>query len=271
MAGAFDPAWLDAADRGGVTRRDALEAFGVAPGWDGRDTLDPATTLGFLEVHIEQGPVLEAKGAALGVVTAIAGASRGRVAVSGEAGHAGTLPMGMRRDALAAAAEMVLAVEARGRATADLVATVGRLAVAGGGAVNTVSGAVEFSLDIRSPEDAIRHAAVAGVATDVAEIAARRGVTAGTAITYDAPAAPCDPALRAALAAAIAETGAPVVELASGAGHDAMAFRGRLPMAMLFARCRGGISHNPAEHCSGADMEAAARALASAARRILGA
>lgn len=270
LAGAYDPSWLDAVDRDGTTRRAALDAFGVTPGWDAADTLDPASTVGFLELHIEQGPVLEARGHALGIVSAIAGASRGRVIVAGEAGHAGTLPMGMRRDALAAAAEMVIAVEETGRAgrNDDLVATVGRFAVAGGGAVNTVAGAVEFSLDVRAPENATRRAAVATIERRVTAVAAARGVSARVEISYDAPAAPCDPGLMAALTSAVAEAGHGRGALPSGAGHDAMAFRGRIPMAMLFARCQGGISHNPAEFCSPEDMEAAARVLCAAARHV---
>jgi allantoate deiminase len=258
LAGRYDPTWLDERDRDGVTRRAALQAFGVTPGWRAGDTLDPAMTRGYVEVHIEQGPVLEAEGRALGIVTAIAGASRRRVTVTGEAGHAGTLPMAMRRDALAAAAEMVLAVEARARATPGLVGTVGRIEVAGGGAVNIVPGAATFSLDLRAPEDAMRKAALSDLAEAFAAIARRRGVAAALDMPYDAPAAPCDPHLQQALAEALAQRGHDVFCLPSGAGHDAMAFRERLPLAMLFVRCAGGISHNPAEACAPADMEAAA-------------
>ena len=188
-------------------------------------------------------------------------APRGLVTLKGYAGHAGTLPMTMRQDALAAAAEMVLAVEARGRAEADLVATVGTLHVGGGGAVNVVPGAVQFSLDVRSPDDAARHRAVEDLRASLQEIAARRQVSCSIVMNYDSPACPCDSDLQQRLAGAIAATGLKPVHLPSGAGHDAMAFRGVFPTAMLFVRCKGGVSHNPAEYASAADMEAGARVL----------
>ncbi len=262
LAGTFDPAVLDERDEEGVSRRQALVAFGCNPEAIASEARSAATTLGYVEVHIEQGPVLEADELAVGVVTAISGATRGIVEVAGEPGHAGTVPMHGRRDALAAAAEMVLAVEARAKGQTDLVATVGRLALTNA-AGNTIPGKVQFSLDVRAPIDAQRAAAVADIKAAIARIAAQRNVAAQVTLTHDAPATPCDSRLMQLLSNGIEGIGLEVRHLPSGAGHDAMAFRGRLPLAMLFVRCKGGISHNPAEHASAADIDVAARVLLS--------
>ena len=260
IAGRFDPACLDERDSSGMTRREWLEALGCLAAEIPAVARDPAKLLGYLEVHIEQGPVLEAEGLPVGIVTAINGTSRGEVRVTGVAGHAGTLPMGMRHDAIAATAEMVLAVEARARAEEGLVATVGVIG-APAGAINVVSGEARFTLDVRSASDTARRAAVADIGTAVSRIAATRGVSASFDIPYDAPATPCDPAFMQGFAQAITRAGIAPYELPSGAGHDAMAFRGVTPIAMLFVRCKGGISHNPAEYAAPADMETGARIL----------
>ena len=262
VAGTFDPAVLDERDEQGISRRQALVAFGCEPDAIAQEARTAATALGYVEVHIEQGPVLEAEDLAVGVVTAISGATRGVVEVAGQSGHAGTVPMHGRRDALAAAAEMVLAVEARAQGEPDLVATVGRLALTNA-AGNTIPGKVQFSLDVRAPIDAQRATAVADIKVAVARIAADRNVGAQVTLTHDAPATPCDARLMQLLSNGIEGIGLRVCQLPSGAGHDAMAFRGRLPLAMLFVRCEGGISHNPAEHASTADIGVAARVLLS--------
>ena len=193
-------------------------------------------------------------------MTAISGASRGRVIIRGESGHAGTVPMALRKDALTAAAEIVLAVEACARAEATVVATVGRLEVANG-AVNTVPGLVEMTLDVRAPSDVDRKRAVGDITREVAAIAARRGVAADVSFTYEANAVESDGMLIDGLADAVGRQGLELLALPSGAGHDAMSFGGRIPAAMLFVRCRGGISHSPLEYASEADMDAAARVL----------
>ncbi len=267
VAGRFDPAALDDADADGITRRAALAAFGAPAGAFAACNRGQSARA-YVEAHIEQGPVLEALGLPLGVVTAIAGASRGRVVVTGEAGHSGTLPMTMRHDALTAAAEMILAIEARGQAEPSLVATVGTLTVPGG-AVNVVPGTVQFSLDVRAPQDAQRDAALADIRTRLAEIAARRGLSVRLDLTYEAAAAPCDPQVQAALAAAVARTGTPVHHLPSGAGHDGLALNGVIPIAMLFVRSRNG-SHNPREEASAADIGLAAQALAGFVAELAG-
>jgi allantoate deiminase len=260
LAGRFDPKTLDEVDRDGVSRRAGLKTLGCDVARISAEARDPAQTLGYLEVHIEQGPVLEHENLPVAVVTAINGASRGKVTVTGVAGHAGTVPMHLRQDAIAAAAEMVLAVERIATGTPELVATVGTVEIADS-AVNAVPGLATFSLDVRSPSDAARQAAVAALRTTFAEIARRRSVTVGMSMTYDAPAAACDVRLTAALSRAIEHGGYPLRHLASGAGHDAMAFKDVIPFAMLFVRCRGGISHNPAEFATLEDIDIAANVL----------
>jgi allantoate deiminase len=260
IAGRFDPQWLDERDGDGMSRREALTAFGCDAATIADAACKPEDILGYVEVHIEQGPVLEAEGLALGIVTAINGASRGTVDVTGEAGHAGTVPMALRRDALTAAAEMILAIEQRGRAEPGLVATVGRLETPGG-AVNTVPGKVALSLDVRAPSDERRRGAVSDVETAIRAIAAARGVEARVRMSYDAPAAACDAHLVAALERAAERCGERTRRLASGAGHDGMAFRDIVPFAMLFVRCRRGVSHHPDEFASTEDIGAAARVL----------
>lgn len=259
-AGTFDPAALEQPDADGITRREALIQFGADPAQAMKQARDPAQTLGYVEVHIEQGPVLEAEGLPIGIVTAINGATRGTITIKGQSGHSGTLPMKLRHDALTAAAEIILAIEAVGRSQNGLVATVGRIETPYG-AVNIVPGAVTMSLDVRSPSDAERKEAVARIGGEILAIAQRRGVEAAFTPSYDMPAAPCDPQLMDQLGRSFERLGHAPYRLASGAGHDAMSFNGRIPIAMIFARCRGGISHNPAEFTSPEDMEAATVAL----------
>jgi hydantoinase/carbamoylase family amidase len=218
---------------------------------------NPADYLGFVEVHIEQGPVLEREGLAVGVVSAIAGATRLQVAVTGMAGHAGTVPMSLRRDALAAAAEAILAVEACCRGHDGVVGTVGQIE-ARPGAVNVIAGAACFSVDVRAGDDAQRVAALARIHAAFDAIAARRAVCIETERTHEADACPCSDWLSGRLAAAIAARDLPVRRLPSGAGHDAMAMAALTDVAMLFVRCAGGISHHPDEAMSRHDAQAAA-------------
>ena len=260
LAGVFDLKLLDDCDRDGISRRQALMDFGCNPAHIPSVARDPAQVLGYVELHIEQGPVLEAENLPMAVVTAINGGTRATVDVRGNRGHAGTVPMALRHDALAAAAEMILAVEQRARGNADLVGTVGRLDIANA-ATNTVPGSVTWTFDVRSPSDAERHTAVADIERQIATIARARRVETAVTITYNTPAATSDAGLSQHLAASISRQGHPVRRMPSGAGHDAMSFRGRIPFTMLFVRCRGGISHHPAEHASVADIEIAARIL----------
>jgi allantoate deiminase len=267
LAGSFNPAALAGRDAEGVSMAEALTAFGGNPDAVPAIARAPQTILGYVELHIEQGPVLEAAALAAGVVTAINGASRFTVTVTGQAGHAGTVPMAMRRDALTAAAEMLLAVEAVGRASPDLVATVGALSLHPG-APNSVPGSVKFSIDVRAPVDAARFDAVLAMTATLDRIAASRNVDLSLTQTHDAPAVACAPWLQAQLAEALAARGLPVLHLPSGAGHDAMAMADLCPVGMLFIRCRGGISHTPAESITPADADIAVDALTDFLRKF---
>jgi allantoate deiminase len=267
VAGTFDPAMLDARDADGVTVREALQAFGCDPAAIPGIARRRGQALAYVEVHIEQGPVLEAEDLPVGIVTAINGASRFKVEVAGEAGHAGTVPMGLRRDALAAAAEMVLAVERRALAVPELVGTVGRLEVAPG-AVNVIPAAARFTIDLRAPDDAVRTEAAADLERTFRDIAARRGVTLRLERTYDEPARVCDPALVEGISAAVERAGVRPRRLPSGAGHDGLAVAALCPIGMLFVRCKGGISHNPAESITAEDAGTAVAVLVDLLRRF---
>lgn len=260
LAGTFDRTVLDRTDAAGATMRDALLGFGLDPERIGDAARKSDEVLAYVELHIEQGPVLESCGLPVGVVTAINGGSRLWVEVAGMAGHAGTVPMGLRRDALAAAAECALAVERIASRIADVVATVGRIE-AHPGAVNVIPGKARFSLDARAPSDETRQQAVAAMRTEFDAIAARRGVAISAAPVWDARTAACSPLLQQQLAAAIRAEGFPAHHLPSGAGHDGMSVCAIAPIAMLFVRCAGGISHNPAEEVTLSDVGIGARVL----------
>ena len=260
LAGTFDPVSLMARDADDITLAEALASFGCDPAGIAGLGRDPSDLLGYIEVHIEQGPVLETEDLPVGIVSAIAGASRLAVTLTGQAGHAGTVPMRLRRDALAAAAEMTLAVERVAIETPDLVATVGRLDLHPG-AVNVIPGRVAFTLDVRSPYDPVRHNAVELLRQRFSDIAIRRGLHLHIASTYDEAAAPCAPWLIEAWTAAVARLGLRPLELPSGAGHDGLAMASLCPIGMLFVRCADGISHNPAESVTAADAAVAVATL----------
>ena len=265
LAGKFDMAVLDGKDSGGTTLREALGAFGCDTSAIPALARAPANVRVFVETHIEQGPVLLQEELPVGVVTAIAGATRARVTLEGEEGHAGTVPMALRRDALAAACEMVHGLEAYCRATETrVVGTVGKLAIPNGGAINVIPGRVEFTVDIRSGDNTQRCEAVGAIEAAFREIAKVRGVAIGWTQLLELGAAPCDAAEQERLAAAIRAHGIAVRRLPSGAGHDAMQFAGVVPIAMLFVRCgNGGISHSPRETLAAGDAEIAATVLLS--------
>ncbi|WP_432259947.1 Zn-dependent hydrolase [Cupriavidus sp. TMH.W2] len=262
LAGRFDPALLERQDADGITLREALAATDL-PGAGELQALraaavDPASLLGFVEVHIEQGPVLLHHGLALGVVTQIAGSSRFTVRVEGQASHAGTTPMGMRRDAAAGAAEMILLVEQRCAAAPTLVGTVGQLQVPNGSG-NVIPAACTFSMDIRAGEDGIREAAIADIVAGIGQIAERRGLTAQVERVPPVNNAPCARWLMGQFGAVLKKRGLPAFELPSGAGHDAMMMQRITEVAMLFVRCgNGGISHNPLETITAEDAQLAA-------------
>ena len=260
IAGLFDNEALEAKDANGITLRQALRQFGGDPDGVAALARRREDVAAYVEVHIEQGPLLEARGLPVGVVTAISGASRRNVTLEGFAGHAGTVPMALRRDAAAAAAEMVLALEALALERPEIVATVGRIAVLPG-AVNVIPGGAEFSIDLRSPSNVARRDAMAEAERRFHAIAERRGIGIAVRGLYEEDAATCDPLLMAALDRAVAAQGVEVLHLPSGAGHDGLAMTALCPFAMLFVRCKGGISHNPAEAVTEADVGIAAEVL----------
>ncbi len=263
LAGRFDPAMLDARDRDGVTMREALVAFGGDPDRIASLARTSPPPLVFIESHIEQGPVLLDEGLSVGVVTSIAGLYRVKVRVTGVAGHAGTVPMGGRRDALTAAAQMALEVERLcGARPGELVGTVGKFAVAGGGATNVIPGHVEFTIDLRSGSDGARRAALPELEKAFREIAAHRKVQLDWEPFFEWFSAPCNREQQDALARSIEAHGIEVLRLPSGAGHDAMELARVAPMAMLFVRCgNGGISHNPLETMTAEDADIATSVL----------
>jgi allantoate deiminase len=267
LAGRFNPAWLDGRDQDGVSLRDALIAFGGDPEGAAGLARDPARYRGYLEVHIEQGPLLEARNLPVGIVSAINGITRARATVIGEAGHAGTVPMSMRRDALAAVAEMIGIVERAGSTRTDTVATVG-VAQVQPGAINVIPARVDFTLDARSPDDAVRLAMVQDIITECEAAAQRRGVGFTIEPFMDSPATPMDKSLVEQLETAVRGLDIEPLHLSSGAGHDAVAMATLCPSAMLFVRCKDGISHNPAESITVEDADAAARVLIEAVNRI---
>ena len=262
VAGRFDPAVLESVDADGVTMRQAMVAAGLDPAAIPAAAFDQRKLLGFVEVHIEQGPVLLNEAAPLGVVTSIAGSIRCLVTITGLAGHAGTVPMNLRRDAAAAAAEVVLAVEKRCSGTPGLVGTVGQLQVPAG-AMNVIPGRCELSVDIRADDDLVRDAAFADVAAETERIAVRRKVEIQWRKVLDVGCVPCAPKMQQRWADSIRRiTGSDEVRrLPSGAGHDAMVLAQITAMGMLFVRCgNGGISHHPSETLSAQDADLAARA-----------
>jgi allantoate deiminase len=259
VAGCFDHAWLERRDADGVTLSEALRVFGGDPQGLADARRDPVDLIGYYEVHIEQGPVLEAGEVPLGVVSAIAGQSRTRITFTGEAGHAGTVPMTLRRDALCAAAEFVGAVEALARDQDGVVATVGELEVHGG-ASNVIPGRVTLSLDTRHATDSLRKAVGVRLHERAGAIADRRRSALEWEVVQETPAVSCSSELTELLTQAVAASGHPVVRLSSGAGHDAVMLSRIAPVAMLFVRCAGGVSHNPAESVTAQDVASAVEA-----------
>ncbi len=232
---------------------EAIRRFGGDPARIGDDRWQGERPLGYLEVHIEQGPVLEAMGLPVGVVSAIAGQSRFEITVTGEAGHAGTVPMDRRHDGLTAASEVVLAVEAEANRNAQMVATVGKLEVEPG-AANVIPGRVSFTLDVRHPDDTEREGACKAILSSARDTASRRGVDIDARPVSERAAVACSPRMIALLL----EAGGPgVIQLPSGAGHDAVYMSELTDIGMLFVRCKGGVSHHPAESVEAADVAVA--------------
>lgn len=267
LAGTLAPETLSLKDRTGVAMDAAMTTFGLDPSAMATVARQPAGMAGYLEVHIEQGPVLERAGLPVGVVTAICGISRHAVTVVGETGHAGTVPMEGRRDALSAAADFIAVVTRAARQKADLRATFGELSLRPN-VVNAIPGRVALTLEIRAPEDTARTAFEAEVASLALGLAFEHRVSIETERTYAQPAVTCDSALRGHLERACADIGLAPLPLPSGATHDASAMADLCPVAMLFVRCRGGVSHRPDEHASAEDMGVAVDVLVRAIERV---
>ncbi len=261
MAGTFDARVLNARDNTGLSMHDALVQFGLDPNCIGGAARSRREVHAYMELHIEQGPVLEIEQIPVGVVTAISGATRLAASLTGMAGHAGTVPMRLRRDALAGAAECIVSIEEFCRNDeGGLVGTVGRIKSMPG-AANVIPGQVSFTLDLRAPTDAHRERALADIVQLTEAIAKRRDLALQIDVTHESRSVPCASWLRAQVAEAIATEGYRPFELPSGAGHDGMAIIDVADVGMLFVRCRGGVSHHPDEHVDKADADAGARVL----------
>ncbi|PPU56704.1 allantoate amidohydrolase [Xanthomonas dyei] len=257
VAGTLDPTTLAVTDAAGIDVATALADWDLDIAHIHHAARAPGSVLAYLETHIEQGPVLEAAGLPVGIVTAIAAQRRFALRFDGRAGHAGTTTMALRRDALSAAAEALLAIERIAReGSNDLVATVGKLQLAPG-ATNVVPGRVDCTLDVRAGDDATRDAAVRAISQALARIGAARGIAIAITPLQTLAASPCAATLMTRLDHAVAAQGIAPRRLVSGAGHDAMTMAALCPTAMLFVRCAGGISHHPDEHVDPADAEVA--------------
>ena len=255
VIGAFDPRWLDQTDASGIRMREAMTLAGLDPAAIPSCRRDPAAALGFIEVHIEQGPVLNELGLPLGIVTSINGVSRFVAEVIGTASHAGTTPMDRRRDAVGAVAELVLFLERRAAADGDSVGTVGIVEVPSG-SINVVPGRCHFTLDLRAPVDAQRQSLADDVLGELQAICLRRGLRHTVEESLSAKAAPSDAGAQARWERAVAALGVPVHRMPSGAGHDAMKLHEVMPQAMLFVRGgNSGISHNPLEEITADDAQ----------------
>ena len=268
LTGDFNPDWLDQQDADGITMRSAMQHAGLCIDDIPKLQRDPAQYLGFIEVHIEQGPVLNELDIPLGVVTAINASVRYQCSITGMASHAGTTPMNRRRDAAVGVAELALFMEARATQDGDSVATIGMLQVPNG-SINVVPGQCHFSLDIRAPSNAQRDALRDDILAKLADICERRGLQYRTEQTMQESAAPSAPAWQQRWEAAVQALGVPVFRLPSGAGHDAMKLHKILPQAMLFVRgLNSGISHNPLESSTNDDMQLAVDAFAHVLQQL---
>jgi hydantoinase/carbamoylase family amidase len=268
VAGRFDATLLECRDAEGVSLAAAMAEAGLDPAGIPALARRREDLLGYLEVHIEQGPVLLEAGLPVGIVSAIAGSVRSMITITGTAGHAGTVPMARRHDAAAAAAELVLYVEKRCAQAPTLVGTVGQLAIPDG-AINIIPGRCVLSLDVRAGDDVTRDAAISDINAEMARIAARRGVKIESREVQRTATVPCSPRLQSLLSDAVTRAGLSPRELPSGAGHDAMMFDALTDIAMLFVRCgNGGVSHSPREIITAEDADIAARVMLDTVLRL---
>lgn len=256
VAGTLEPHDLERHDANGITVADAVRWFGGRPDRISEDRWSRPKPIGYVEVHIEQGPVLDLHGLPVGVVTAIAGQNRFSISFQGEAGHAGTVPMERRRDALVVAAMFVVAVEQEARAREGLVATVGKLEVQPG-AANVIPSRVDLSLDVRHADDSVRLEASRRMLSDAHGLAESRGVAVEVRPLSENAAVPCAPRLVSLLTRAVEDCGQVAIQIPSGAGHDGVAMSSLTEVGMLFVRCKEGVSHHPAESAAIEDVAVA--------------
>jgi allantoate deiminase len=256
-------------DSKGITMAEAIRNFRGNPDMLGAAKCDPNRLLGYVEAHIEQGPVLEQKNLQVGVVTSIAGQQRAQVTFQGRAAHAGTTPMSLRKDALCAAAQFVLAVESLAQSRGGLVATIGEIAALPG-ATNVIPGEARLSLDVRHPEDSVRKEAVATLRQKAQAIADERKLRLSWNLAYEVPGVICDRRLSAILADVTKRHQPELALLHSGAGHDAAVMAAITPVTMLFVRCKEGLSHNPAESASAEDITMAIEVMGEFLQRLAG-
>ena len=261
LAGTFDPKALEATDDHGISVRAALRDFGCNP--DAIATLKRArkNTLGFLEIHIEQGPVLESRDLPVGIVTALTGIERHRVLIKGKASHAGTTPMDKRQDALLAAADIIHKVNQVCRETEGMVGVVGKIEVSPN-AVNVIPDTVDLTIELRAPERTVRLNGRGAILSSLGTIAQNRTVAITVDKTYEAEGVPCADWMMNGLEAAIGKQGLAPLRLFSGAGHDGLAMHDLCDIGMLFVRCKDGLSHHPDEAITAADADIAAHVLA---------
>ncbi|WJG11292.1 allantoate amidohydrolase [Aliiglaciecola sp. LCG003] len=255
VAGTWQDKWASLRDSDGIELAQAMRMFGLDINRVHNASRGNEQLLGFMEVHIEQGPVLESQAMPVGIVSGIAGAKRFAIKVKGHAGHAGTVPMSLRQDAMTGAAEIILAIE-KLAIEHGVVATVGQIA-SRTNAVNVISGEVELSLDIRSMDDVLRETCVTAIEQELNLIVARRALSLEIKLTHEAGATACDPIMMDELALAFEQNHMRAFSLSSGAGHDAMAMVDACPMSMLFVRCDKGISHHPSESVTLQDVNVA--------------
>ncbi len=270
ITGTFDPAILQLVDADGITMAEAIRSYSGNPDLQMLQTArwQREDLLGYCEVHIEQGPVLEARNLPLGVVSAISGQDRIALRFTGEAGHAGTVPMSLRRDALCATAEFVLAAETLAHSQPGLVATIGQLNVQPG-ASNVIPGQATLSLDVRHQDDTVREQACDHLYDQARQISAQRNVALDWQLVQEHRTVPCTPHLVRLFEQTIEEAGYPVLALPSGAGHDAVVLSTLTDITMLFVRCRGGVSHHPAESVTEEDVMVAITILERFLERVI--
>jgi len=266
VAGTWNPDWWELKDRAGISVRQAFIDFGLQPDLIHTAARRTDDILAYLEVHIEQGPVLEDENLALGIVTAIAGARRFSIEVQGYAGHAGTVPMPMRKDALVGAALGVVLVENIAKEF-NVVATVGQIEC-GPGAVNVIPGRAKFSIDIRSGDDQLRDQALAKIQSKFSLICMQRNLMATWKEIHNAPAVACAEWIQKLQANVLIDMNLPAYKLMSGAGHDAMAMADICDVAMYFVRCKGGVSHHPDESVTVEDVALAIDALSNTLQKL---